>query len=342
MPRLWYGYHAMSTTANGAAPVRCAIIGLGRIGSLLEEDTLREKPCTHAGAIVADPGALLVGGCDHNHERREQFKRRWGCPIVTADADELLARCHPQLVVVATPPKSHRQLVECTAQHGAEVVICEKPIATTLRDARAIVRLQQRLRIVVNHERRYSRDYLQVRTMLQQERFGRLLSFRAALYFGRRARHDHILLHDGIHMVDSIAFLIGSRLHPVRLHGDAMRSNRGSIFIGVQAADVIGTIEVGAERDHLVFELELSLEKGRIRIGNGVYTIEESCPSPYYESYRSLLPTDDRPPLPSGYFSGMLTDALRCVHDPQRSPISNARTATAALECIQHIRRMRR
>ncbi|GHV88670.1 hypothetical protein AGMMS50267_10300 [Spirochaetia bacterium] len=32
-----------------------AIIGLGRIASLLEDDRLREKPCTHAGAITANP-----------------------------------------------------------------------------------------------------------------------------------------------------------------------------------------------------------------------------------------------------------------------------------------------
>jgi hypothetical protein len=29
--------------------IKAAIIGLGRIASLLENDTLREKPCTHAG-----------------------------------------------------------------------------------------------------------------------------------------------------------------------------------------------------------------------------------------------------------------------------------------------------
>ena len=31
--------------------IRCCIAGLGRIGSILEDDRLREKPCTHAGAI---------------------------------------------------------------------------------------------------------------------------------------------------------------------------------------------------------------------------------------------------------------------------------------------------
>jgi hypothetical protein len=38
--------------------IPAAIIGLGRIASLLEKDGRREKPCTHAGAIAA--GGLRI------------------------------------------------------------------------------------------------------------------------------------------------------------------------------------------------------------------------------------------------------------------------------------------
>ena len=323
--------------------MRCAIIGLGRIASLLEDDALREKPCTHAGAIAANPEALLVGGCDHNRERRALFGRRWNCRTLAADPDELLAACRPQLVVVATPPASHRRLVETAARHGAAVVICEKPIAPSLPAARAIVRLQRRLRIVVNHERRYSQDYLQMRSLLRHGELGRPLSFRATLFFGRSARLDRVLLHDGTHLVDAIAFLLGDRVRPLGVHSSSrgLRSRRGSAFIAARAAAVPGIIEIGAERDHLVFELEVSLTQGRIRIGNGVYSVEASHSSPHYEGYRSLLPTDKQPPRRTNYFSGMLADALRCVGEPDYQPVSNASTALQALEFISRGRRMR-
>ena len=43
---------------------KAAVVGLGRIGSLLEDDRLREKPCTHAGAAAANPGLILCAGKD--------------------------------------------------------------------------------------------------------------------------------------------------------------------------------------------------------------------------------------------------------------------------------------
>jgi len=60
-----------------AAKIGAAIIGLGRIASLLEEDSRREKPCTHAGAITANPDCILTGGCDTDDERRRLFAERW-------------------------------------------------------------------------------------------------------------------------------------------------------------------------------------------------------------------------------------------------------------------------
>jgi hypothetical protein len=40
--------------------ISAAIVGLGRIAGMLEEDSLREKPCTHAGAITANSDCVLV------------------------------------------------------------------------------------------------------------------------------------------------------------------------------------------------------------------------------------------------------------------------------------------
>ena len=78
--------------------IRCAIIGLGRIGSLLEDDQLREKPCTHAGAIAGSRDCVLVGGCDIKAERRTLFSRRWNCSNVFSDMEDLVRSTGPDMV----------------------------------------------------------------------------------------------------------------------------------------------------------------------------------------------------------------------------------------------------
>ncbi|GHT90813.1 hypothetical protein FACS1894140_0100 [Spirochaetia bacterium] len=120
-----------------------AIIGLGRIASLLEDDERREKPCTHAGAIAANPDCRLIAGADTAEDRRRLFAERWNVPVY-ADAAAMLAKHKPGILVIATHPDSHARYCRLAAAHGVPVVICEKPLADGLRKARVKYSLAQR------------------------------------------------------------------------------------------------------------------------------------------------------------------------------------------------------
>ncbi len=319
--------------------LRCALVGLGRIGSSLEADPLREKPCTHAGAMYADPDCRLIAGCDIKAEARQAFEAQWSeaAPVeLYEDIDALMRAVRPDLISIATPPDTHRRLVEKAARAGVPVVICEKPLAHTLRDARAIARIHNsgRMKIVVNHERRYSQDYHLVRQAIRCQRFGALVSLRGTLFFARAAAHRDVLLHDGTHMIDIINYLTDS-VSVVKKKYGSMHSSTSSAYIFGKAGKVPVCIEVGSERDHLVFELELSFERGRIRVGNGVLSFEESSASPYYSDYRSLLPAETPVIKRTGYFAGMIADAVRCCREPEYQPVSNA---AASLEVMRFIR----
>ena len=322
--------------------INCAVAGLGRIGSSLEKDPLREKPCTHTGAIMGNPDCLLVAGADIDSEARQSFLRDWGPAAdfrLFDNAAALLRARVPDILVVATPPETHRDIVQRAASAEVKVIICEKPIAHTLRDAKAITRIHNsgRTRVLVNHERRYSDNYRMVRKDIAALKYGRLLSVHAVLYFGRNARHSDVLLHDGTHLIDIINFLTGSRCVLRRRFG-SMRSSRSSSYLFGKASGIPVIIDIGAERDHLVFEVELSFEKGRIRAGNGILEYEVSGPSPYYEKYRSLLPDECPVPEKTGYFANMLADAVKCVREPDYQPVSSAQEALEAMRFIRTLR----
>lgn len=318
--------------------VDCAIVGLGRIGSLLEDDELREKPSTHAGAIVADPHCRLVGGCDTSEGRREAFRERWGCEAVYRSVEELLRETRPDILCIATHPDSHLQMVRAAVHARVSVAVCEKPLAHRLADAARIADLHRRGRITIltNHERRYSADYLAARERVRAGTYGRLLSVSGTLYFGR-GRHDEVLLHDGTHMVDIINFLAGGRARLQRRFGK-MRSRVSSAYLFGAVSGRPVVIEVGSERDHLVFELELSFERGRVRVGNGVLAFEESAESPYYEGYRSLRPAETPRVERTGYFANMIADAVQCANDPSHEPISSALDGLSVMRFIRSVR----
>jgi predicted dehydrogenase len=327
--------------------VRCAVVGLGRIASTLENDELREKPCTHIGAIVENRQCLLVAGCDIKKEARDQFLTDWGhldpTPEVFDTAEALFESCRPDLLVVATYPDSHYPITAQAADSGVPVIICEKPLAYDLRAARSIARIHQQgkdgggAKVLVNHERRYSANYIAVKGTIDEKRYGRIVSVTATLYFGKNTRHRDVLLHDGTHLVDMINFLCGVPVRIRRSFG-SMGSNRGSAFIYGSAGTIPVVIEVGASRDHLVFEIIVSCETGRIRVGNGVLVFEKSDDSPYYEGYKSLLPDDTPHIKKTGYFSNMIEDGVRCFFEPDYQPLSSATDGLEAMKFIRSIR----
>ncbi|EKQ99101.1 Gfo/Idh/MocA family oxidoreductase [Leptospira borgpetersenii serovar Ballum] len=59
------------------------LIGLGRIASLLEKDSFRNRPCTHAGTFFSPWGKkkfFLVGAIDPSEDRRNRFCKDWNIP----------------------------------------------------------------------------------------------------------------------------------------------------------------------------------------------------------------------------------------------------------------------
>jgi len=340
--------------------IKAAIIGLGRIASILEEDTLREKPCTHSGAIAANEDCVLVCGCDIDEERRSLFAKKW-LVNVYEDADEMLMRHKPEILSIATHPDSHYHYCRLAAKYNIPAVICEKPLADNIHNARKIAKIAEKGNtiIITNHERRYSLDYIRAKAVLEEKKLGEILRVHACLYMGKTARLIDQFWHDGTHLADAVMFLTEGVLKHRRAWGAKLTAKDGTAWLeGVlclnsQSAQqskhstrpcgkkIPVLFETGAGRDHLVFEIEFSLEKGRLRIGNGVFEVWESVPSPYAEKFRSLKQTSETFSCPTGYFANMIKDAVLCVRDKSHKPVSGAVDGLRVIEYLNSVKSWR-
>lgn len=321
--------------------VRVAFLGLGRIASLLEDDSKREKPASHAGAFTA-VGAALCGGWDTDADRRRAFTERWSVPTEFSGAQGLLDSLKPDIVVIATPPESHAELVTLACRAGVPVVVCEKPVTADLAQARRLMRTVAALptRVLINHERRYARDYLRVRSVVTAQTYGALRTVNAKLFMGRGRAPGEVLLWDGTHLIDILRFLTGGEVAAAKTWGNAESlGGRLTSRFTVGGAEVF--LETAADRDHLVFELDLGFERGRIRVGNGLYEEFVGGPSPLYDKMRSLLPVavDPSELYPTGYFFGMAADSVRAAQEADYRPVSTLNDGLAALEAIESLLR---
>ncbi len=89
------------------------------------------------GWAMAD-GASITALCDQDHAKLEAAGQTFGITALYRDAAEMLGAQDLDFVDIATTVSSHRPLVELSAAHDVHV-ICQKPFADALDDARAMI-----------------------------------------------------------------------------------------------------------------------------------------------------------------------------------------------------------
>ncbi|MBP7001612.1 Gfo/Idh/MocA family oxidoreductase [Amaricoccus sp.] len=92
----------------------------------------------HLNAWAGIAGAEIVALCDRDPARLAAAAERFGVARTYADAAEMLAAERLDFVDIATTVPTHRPLVELAAGAGVHM-ICQKPFAATMEDARAMV-----------------------------------------------------------------------------------------------------------------------------------------------------------------------------------------------------------
>jgi predicted dehydrogenase len=91
-----------------------------------------------ADQVVKTPGARLVAVADEHPDLRDKMRQKMGDSIeYYSDVDVMLDATKPDVLIVTAPNNEHRALVEKAAARGIDVLM-QKPLATTVADARAI------------------------------------------------------------------------------------------------------------------------------------------------------------------------------------------------------------
>jgi len=91
----------------------------------------------HIRAFLAN-GCRVVGLCQRDEGAVRKVAAQYGIDGVFTRWEELIERARPDIVVIATPPPLHRDIALAAFAAGAHV-LCEKPLAMNLDEAREMV-----------------------------------------------------------------------------------------------------------------------------------------------------------------------------------------------------------
>ena len=149
------------------SPLRVGLLGYGLAGRVF-----------HAPLIAATEGLRLVAVVTTDPGRRAQVLHDHPGTRLFDRSDELIGSGDVDLVVVATPNRSHVAMATLAVQAGLPVVV-DKPLAATSAEGRLLVEEARRrgVPLTVFQNRRWDGDVLTVRRLMDEGVLGTVLRF---------------------------------------------------------------------------------------------------------------------------------------------------------------------
>ncbi len=232
----------------------------------------------HAEAYIQNlralPGVEMIGLADEDRERGQRFAAQFNARLFDSYAALLAAK--PEGVVVCSENNKHRPLVEMAASAGVHV-LSEKPLATALEDARAMIEACDRagVKLMTAFPMRFSTPLLEVKAQLDAGSLGQVYCFNAT-------NQGELPKHHRAWFVDKELAGGGAVMdHTVHL-ADIMRWYLDS-----------EVVEVYAQTNRIFYAEEVEVETGgllMLTFDNGVFaTIDCSWSKPpYYPTWGGL------------------------------------------------------
>ena len=183
---------------------RVAVIGLGRMGSTIDDELPAGSPAYSVSAAVKASDRLeVVAGADIDRAKREAYKARWGVNALYDDYRTMIRQEQPDLVAICTKGVLHAEMAVGVAEENVPMIFCEKAIACSMREADAVLEAVGSRNIPFNTGvlRRFNRTYHKARELIHSGEIGEI---RAAVQYAATN-----LLHGHIHSLDTLSFLLG-------------------------------------------------------------------------------------------------------------------------------------
>lgn len=233
--------------------------------------------------LQAMSGVEVIGIADENLERGRHFADHYGVRLFDS-YDRLLAE-KPDGVLICSENAKHRPLVEMAAEAKVHI-LCEKPLATTLEDARAIVQVCQKagVHLMTAFPMRFSAPAIEIKKLIDAGGLGHI--------YGCNATNQGAL--PEFHQAENLPFLKRDWFVDKHLAGGGAIADHA-----VHLADLLywylqsDVVEVYASTNQIMHANKVSVETGglvMLTFKNGTFaSIDCSWSKPaYYPTWGGL------------------------------------------------------
>jgi predicted dehydrogenase len=142
---------------------------------------------THSNAFLQAPRyfdlpmkPVLKAICSRNADRAKAFAANWGYESIETDWRKLVERKDIDLIDIASPNDTHREIAIAAAAAG-KMVMCEKPLGRTAEEATAMVEAVEAAKVPNSVWYNYRRvpAVVLIKNLVDEGKLGRIFHYRA-------------------------------------------------------------------------------------------------------------------------------------------------------------------
>ena len=200
-----------------------AMIGCGTISEIFYFPALRKFPAIFKNLILIDP----------NQERLNQLAKEFSISKTCTSYQKLLD--HEMDAVILTAPNQFHYSIAVEFLQRKIPVLCEKPLAITIEDAKKMVDIAQNYNVLLltNYQRRLYASYQKVQELLKRRVLGEPLEFSylegqkyswpivSGSRFDTKVSKRGVLLDRGAHVLDTACWWLGGKPKTVSSYNDS-------------------------------------------------------------------------------------------------------------------------
>lgn len=225
--------------------IRCAVLGLGRLGYWHAENLSKKIE-----------GAELVAVADPLEGRAKQVAQKLDVPKWFENADDVFHSPDIDMVAIITPTPTHAEMIKKAAASGKHIFV-EKPITHTLEEADEVIKVIRDNDVFcqVGFMRRFDSNYVEAKRRIVAGDIGKPIYFKGITRDGNTPPPDFIKNSGGlyldfsIHDYDTARFFLEAEVESVTALGSVVENHYVAEFNDVDQALTFLTFDSGAAAD---------------------------------------------------------------------------------------------
>lgn len=315
---------------------KAAVIGCGGVGAEEWNFPKEIRPETHAASLNDHPRVDLAALVDMDEMKLKRAGKYFkGVPLFNS-AGEMFKKIKPDIVSVASNSGSHAALVKMAASHKTKAILCEKPIAESIKQAEEMIKICKKNEslLFINHQRRFDPLFWQWRKNVKKGMLGKIIQANCYYYNG--------LFNSATHVVDLLRFFLGEADWVSGLLNRQTSWKKGDDNMEAMIKFKNGTMATlqTLPKNYGVSDYFFYGEKGYFAIKNLGYEVEykKLAKNKYCKGFFQLSDNIKKQGKPRSLMEQVANHIISCL-DGREKPVSRGEDGLAALKILFAIKK---